>query len=207
MSANFNFTSDSDLVGDFVDGAKPMSRAPASTAPDEPHLRALAPLSYDFDIVPVAPDAAQQAHLDALAALGQEVDEINVEARWRDPMTARAMAQTSRGVRELFATAGFGPSASNVQMPAGRFPAEDADARHAIVMRLTNALAEANAAAFDWGQIDIAAFFKAQAEATSVRTKPVVQAANVGPSGKRKIALIGLASGIALLVIAGLSAL
>lgn len=207
MSANFNFTSDTDLVDDFVEGARPVARAPSQAVSVDPPLKALPPLVYDFDIVALAPDAAQQAHLDALAALGQDVDDIRVEARWRDPVTATAMAQTSRGVRELFAAAGFGSAPSGVRMAPGSFAAEDESERHEIVMRLTTALAAKDAASFDWGQLDISEFFKANAEASSVRSQPVQSAAKTSPGNKQKVALIGLVLGITLLIVAGLSAL
>lgn len=208
MSANFNFTSDNDLVSDFVEGSKPLPQRTAAPATvSEPALKALPALVYDFDIVTIAPDAAQQAHLDALAALGQDTDDISIEARWRDPATAAAMAQASLGVRDLFKAAGFGPVASGVALPAGRFPAEDAEARHAVVMRLTNTLSESDATKFNWGQLDIAAFFKAQAEATSVRTNTTPVPPKPAPVNKQKLALIGLVVGVALLLVAGLSAL
>lgn len=207
MSANFNFTSDADLIGDFVTGDRPVARAPAAEVQVDPPLKTLPPLNYDFDIVTVAPDAAQQAHLDALAALGQEVDEVNIEARWRDPATVAAMDRASRGVRELLKAAGFGRAPSGVQMSVGSYPAEDGEARHAIVMRLTNAIAEVDAAALDWGQFDIAAFFKAQAEATSVRPQSALTDAQAAAPNKKKFALIGLVVGLALLMVAGLSAL
>lgn len=207
MSANFNFTSDADLIGDFVEGDRPVKRSPAAEVQVDPPLKTLPPLNYDFDIITVAPDAAQQAHLDALAALGQDVDEEQIQARWRDPATVAAMDQASRGVRELFKAAGFGTIVSGKRMPVGSYPAEEGEARHEIVMRLTNTIAEADAAALDWAPIDIAAFFKAHAEATSVRTQSVDPDAVAIAPNKKKFALIGLVIGLALLMIAGLSAL
>jgi len=170
-------------------------------------LPTLAPLAYDFDIVSIPPDAAQQAHLDALAALGQETDGINIEARWRDPATATALFLASPGVRKLFADAGFSQTPSDAHLAPGTYPAEDAEARHAIVMRLTDHLAESDAANFDWGRIDITAFFKAHAEARSIRSEPVASTDYPPASNKRKFALIGLVAGLVLVVVAGLSAL
>jgi len=206
MSSNFNFTSDAELVNDFVEGSKPLPRAQATIEHVAP-LKTLKALSYDFDIISVTPDAAQQAHIDALAQLGQDVDDIVVEARWRDPATATAMSQASRGVRELFKAAGFGYTASGKRIPAGQYAVEDAEARHAVVMRLTNTLSEADGSKFDWGQIDMSAFFKAHAEATSIRTQPIPEPVPAPSFDKRKVALIGLVAGLALIIVAGLSAL
>lgn len=207
MSANFNFTSDAGVLNDFVEGGKPLPKGRVDEAPVEPVLKRLGALSYDFDIVVIPPDAAQQAHLDALAALGQDVDDLRVEARWRDPVTVDAMLKASLGVRDLFKGAGFGLVPSGVGMAPGTYPAEDADARHQVVMRLTNALADTQAEALGWGRVSIVEFFKANAEAKAVRTKPLAEPVNRQAAQKRKFALIGLAVGVTLLVVAALSAL
>lgn len=207
MPPGLNFTTDVEAIEDFVDAPHRTADPVEAAQPDVVPLRVLDALLYDFDIVDIPPDPAQQAHLDALRALGQDVDDTNVEARWRDPQTARALSQASLGVRELFKKAGFGTAISGRRTPSGHHDRADDPTRHDVIMRLTNAMSEANADNFDWGQFDCAAFFKAHAESVATGGVAVPEQSTRRPDRKRSIALLGLLIGIGLLMVAGLTAL
>lgn len=211
MSENFNFTTDADVIDDYVESPRravtltePVAPTPMSAPQPLPVLDAL---NYDFDIVRIEPDAAQRAHLEALAALGQETDDITIEARWRDPRTVTALSHASRAAQNMLREARFGTTVSGVRLPAGHYPAEDAALRHEVVMHLTNLLSDVDATGVDWGAFDCMAFFKANAEAEPIRSAAPPSVPQTSSSfGKRQLALAGLAVGIALLAVAVVAA-
>lgn len=196
-----------DFALDLAEGRQDLHRRPADPA----QLPVLDALNYDFDIVAVEPDAAQRAHLEALAELGRPTESFQGEARWRDPRTVAAIQKSGRAAQELLKDAGFGTALSDSRLPQGQYPAEDGARRHQIVMRLTNLLADSKASQLDWGEFNCMAFFKANAEAEAVQLFPSLDdpilTTNRPNDGKRKLAFAGFAIGIILLGVAVVYAL
>jgi len=214
LPSGLNFTSDLPAMDDFAGRSRP------STVPADPTAQPMLPskvlpvldaLNYDFDIVTVAPDPAQKAHLEALEALGQFPTDLNIEARWRDPRTVTAIARAGRAAQDVLKEAGFGTEPSGTRLPVGSYYADQDVKRHETVMRLTNLLVDQEAEMFEWGEFNCMAFFKAHAKSEPVVNQTTALAHLPIPKKRmdtrRKLAIAGCAVGVGLLGLAAISAL
>lgn len=97
-------------------------------------------LTYDFDIFdPSGQRTASAAGLDGFMAQagfsGSSAE--GVVALFRDPKTADALRRAPMPLRDYFLRSGFGTNTYHSGAPAGRYPAQDEEARLAIIERLT----------------------------------------------------------------------
>ena len=116
-------------------------------------------LTYDFDMCPVGKSIPGST-----SAILQQV------ALFRDPVTAEVLKGADVEVRNCFAESGFGFETHDSHAGPGRYSAEDADARQAVVHRLIDNL-EALPDGLDWNGFDINAFAMA-----ALAAKPVASA-------------------------------
>ena len=114
-------------------------------------------LTYDFDMCPVGNSIPGST-----SAIPQHV------ALFRDPATPEALKGASVEVRNCFAESGFGFETHDSHAGPGRYPADDADARQAVVQRLIGNL-EALPDGLNWNGFDINAFAMA-----ALAAKPVL---------------------------------
>ncbi len=97
-------------------------------------------LSYDFDMFDVIPPEGEDD-----PALGHFMAEIGFcpderarkVALFRDPRTADALRAAPDALRAFFLASGFGLNTYQSGAPAGRYPAQDEEARLDIIRRLT----------------------------------------------------------------------
>ncbi|MCU0899134.1 MAG: hypothetical protein MUC82_01420 [Cypionkella sp.] len=97
-------------------------------------------MSYDFDIFAVIPEAGSpDPDLDGfLTGIGfKPGPETARVALFRDPRTAKALADAPAALRDYFLASGFGLNTYSSGAPAGCYPAVDEDARLHIIQRLT----------------------------------------------------------------------
>ena len=119
-------------------------------------------LTYDFDICPVSKSTPGTT-----SAIPQHV------ALFRDPVTATALSGADFEVRNCFAESGFRFETHDSHAGPGRYPADDAEARQAVVQRLIDNL-ESLPGGLNWNGFDINAFALA-----ALAAKPVSSPENL----------------------------
>jgi len=129
-------------------------------------------LRYDFDIAPAADAAAGGPTRDRFARLRAPRHAVATTAMFRDPETVAAILRADPVVQDYFKASGFILEAYQSGAPDGHFPARDADARAAVIERLTTNLKTHDLKGADFGGFAFGAFLKATGEAQPIDLVP-----------------------------------